>query len=115
MTPEEALAKIKVIAAEGEVTFGSDTLTAEYDDEIQRIFMAVRGALLGMDPPRGIWTADGQKIGTVLNRDKDGYTPESYAACEKASQKLGITITPQTIWEEAGAALRALDPTRVKS
>jgi hypothetical protein len=114
-TPEEALAAIRAAAAEGRIDFGSDTLTAEYDDEIQRIFVAVRGALLGREPPRGLWTADGEKIGNVLDKRDGDYTPESYAACEKASRELGISITPRTVWEDAGAALRALDPKRMRS
>lgn len=116
MTPEEALAKIKAIAAEGKITYGSDSLTAEYDDEIQRIFVAVRRALLGKEPPRGFWTQDGERIRNVLDKVAPGVcSPASIAACETASRELGITITPDTIWEEAGAALRSLDPTRVRS
>lgn len=116
-TPEEAIKAIRAAAAEGRIEFSPDTLTAEYDDEIQRIFVAVRRVILGRDPPRGLWTADGEHIGNVLEKDPvtQDYSTKSYAACEKASRELGITITPQTIWEDAGAALRAMDPKRVKS
>jgi len=116
-TPEEAIKAIRAAVTEGRIKFGRDTITAEYDDEIQRIFVAVRRVILGREPPRGLWTADGEHIGNVLEKDPvtHDYSPKSYAACEQASKELGITITPRTVWEDAGAALRSLDSTQVRS
>ena len=116
-TPEEALAAIRAAAAEGNIKFAPDSITAQYNTEIQRIFSVVYEIFNGKAPTRPIWVADGTSIGGILERapDNTDYTFKSYATCLGASQKLGITINPRTLWEDAGAALRALDSKAVRS
>lgn len=117
MTPEQALASIKAAAVEGCIRLASDELTAQYNEEIQRIYATISQALHGKPPRRPIWTADGQDIGVVLTWDQDtkDYTPDSYQALKVASQTLGVTLTPRTIWEDAAASLRSLSPSIQKS
>lgn len=111
--PEEALEQIKKFASEGKIAFADDSLTAEYDAEIQEIFRAVWMALKGKEPKRPLWTADGQVVGNVLDwRTEEwrfsGYTDASINACKRASAHFGIEITPDTVWEDAAAELRAM-------
>jgi len=109
-TPEEALAHIRAAARADDVTLAPDVLTRQYDAEIQEIFVALR-LCLGRPPRRPMWVADGQQVGCVLEwategDDESGYSTESIAACLEVGERLGIALTPHSIWEEAASRLR---------
>lgn len=103
MTPEEALKKVREAAVEGTIQFAPDTLTAAYDAEIQEIFEALYWEAYGKVSPRGLWTADGQSLSVVLPRGE-----AMLSALDRAGKALGLTLAPDTLWEDAGATLRAL-------
>jgi hypothetical protein len=109
-TSAEALAHIQEAARADRVDFAPDVLTRQYDAEIQEIFVALR-LCLGKPPRRPMWVADGQQIGVVLEwategDDESGYSTESIAACLEVGERLGIALTPHSIWEEAASQLR---------
>ena len=107
-TPEEALAWAREAVAEGTIEFGSDTLTAQFDAEIQEIYAAVRMAETGKPPRRPIWTADGQTIGFVVALDDAGRpTAAARDAVRSAGRQLGIELSVDDVWEEAAMRLRA--------
>ncbi len=108
-SPERATADtIRTAVVKGEFTMAPDVLTAQLDDEIQKIFIALYLIHKQKEPKRGIWTADGQPVGVVLDWDEktSQYTEQSYRTLEKVSALLGIPLTPQTLWEDAALALR---------
>ncbi len=116
-TPEEAMAIIREAADKGNVRFADDTLTAQYNVEIQIIFKALYWAKNGKNPKRGIWTSNEGTIGFLFDWDPETktYSEESRAICKTVGDALGVELTPDTIWHEAGAALRAKNPDTVKS
>lgn len=113
-TPEEALAEIRAAAEAGRIDFAPDVLTAQYNDEIQRIFIALYTEWNGKPPKRGIWTADGQTVGVLFEWDPETkeYSARSHATCKKVGEQLGIELTPRSVWEEAAATLRAKEGKR---
>jgi hypothetical protein len=110
-TEEEVLKTVKAAATEGTLRFSSDALTSKYNEEIQRIFYLLRVYLRGGPPKRQIWVADGVSVGVVLDWTQEGgYSEDSLRVCKKVSEELGIEVTPDTLWEDAGACLRAINP-----
>lgn len=112
-TPAEALAAIKEAAARGDLHFASDSLTTQFDAEIQRIFRALYIEKNGREPKRGIWAANGTSIGLLFdwNDETKSYDERAYTICRAVGERLGIELTPKTLWEDAAAALRAKERT----
>ena len=110
--PETVLTEIKEAAAQGNITMGSDSVTAQLNAEIQEIFRALYlESTRGREPKRPIWTSNEGTVGVLFS----GWDPETkkypagvYAVCEKVGWDLGITIRPENTWVEVASALRAI-------
>lgn len=106
-TPEEALKEIKEIATKGCIVWGDDTITSQYNDEVQEIFYVLRVHLTGKVPKRPIWVGDGYNIGICLDEENGVYSDKSLEAINLVNKTLGLNITTSTIWEDAAAELRS--------
>jgi hypothetical protein len=102
VTKDVVLEDVRRFAEESNIRFGKDELTAKLDVEIQEIFEAIHVAWRGSRSKRGIWVADGCKIGNILAPEHD-----IDRILRDASGALGIELAASDLWEDAAMRLRS--------